>query len=122
MHFVYFLRSLSNPAKTYIGETSNLVMRMQQHNSGQSDYTSRFMPWEVEAFVMTDTEETAIKVEAYFKNTSGQEKLKNFAAANPDHPNPKNGYFSSLTVGKKFGRSSFKVKEATGTAVFTACD
>lgn len=71
---------------------------------------------------MADSEEIAIAVEAYFKNSSGQEKLKKFREANPAHANPIRGYFESLNVGKKFGRSTFQVKEATGgTVIFTAC-
>ena len=121
MFFIYFLRSQANPAKTYIGYTNNIARRLHEHNSGQSAYTSRFMPWALDAAVLADSEEIAIKVEAYFKNTSGQEKFKRFAEQNPHHANPINSYFSSLTEGKKFGRASFQVKENTGTVVFTSC-
>ena len=122
MHFVYFLRSRANPEKTYIGYTSNLMRRLDEHNAGKSHHTSRYMPWELRAFAHADSEEIAIAVEAYFKNSSGQEKLKKFREANTAHANPIRGYFESLNVGKKFGRSTFRVKEATGgTVIFTAC-
>lgn len=98
------------------------MRRLDEHNAGQSDYTSRFMPWDIRAYAMTDSEEIAIAVEAYFKNSSGQEKLKKFREANSAHANPIRGYFESLNVGKRFGRSTFQVKEATGgTVIFTAC-
>lgn len=123
MFYVYFLRSRANPDKTYIGYTHNLMRRLDEHNSGQSHYTSRFMPWDIRAYAMTDSEEIAIAVEAYFKNSSGQEKLKKFRNANATHANPTRGYFESLEAGKKFGRSSFQVKEkAGGTVMFTACE
>ncbi len=80
------------------------------------------MPWDLRAYAMADSEEIAIAVEAYFKNSSGQEKLQKFREANTAHANPIRGYFESLNVGKKFGRSTFQVKEVTGgTVIFTAC-
>lgn len=97
------------------------MRRLDEHNAGQSTYTSRFTPWELRAFVQADSEEIAQTVERYFKNSSGQEKLTRFREQNPDHPNPINGYFSSLEEGKVFGRSSFKVKENIGTPVFSSC-
>jgi predicted GIY-YIG superfamily endonuclease len=122
LFFIYFLRSQSNPAKTYIGYTNNIMRRLGEHNAGQSHYTSRYMPWELRAFAHADSEVIAQTVEAYFKNTSGQEKLARFREQNPEHTNPIEGYFSSLEVGKKFGRSTFQVKEAiNGTVVFTQC-
>lgn len=122
MHFIYFLRSQTNPAKTYIGYTNNFARRLQEHNSGQSIHTSRFMPWGLEALVMADTEEIAVKVEEYFKNNSGQEKFRNYAAANTGHTNPINGFFESLAEGRKFGRSSFMVKANNdGAVLFTGC-
>ncbi len=123
LFYVYFLRSLANPTKTYIGYTNNLVRRLDEHNSGQSHYTSRFMPWELRAYAMADSEEIAIAAEKFFKNSSGQEKLTKFREANPEHINPVRGYFESLEAGRKFGRSSFEVKEKSGgTIVFTACE
>ena len=121
MYFIYFLRSQSNLDKTYIGYTNNIARRLEEHNAGQSVYTSRFVPWALEALALADTQDIAVTVEAYFKNNSGQEKFKKFSEVYPGHPNPINGYFSSLTEGKKFGRSSFRVLKNEGTVVFTAC-
>ena len=105
MYFVYFLRSLSNPDKTYIGYTKCLVDRLAQHNAGQNIYTSRYVPWEIRAFLLADTEETAIEAERYFKSPSGQEKFDPFR----DQENPFTAFFSTLQVGRKFGRSRFEV-------------
>lgn len=110
MYFVYFLRSESNPEKTYIGSTENLVQRLEQHNTGMSAHTSRFMPWKLEAYILADTRDAAETVEAYFKNSSGKEKFQKFTEANPDHPNPIEGFFGSQQVGRVFGRSSFKIR------------
>lgn len=121
MYFVYFLRSESNSKKTYIGSTENLVKRLWQHNKGMSGHTKRFMPWRIEAFILADTRKTAKIAEAYFKNSSGQEKFKRFAETNPDHPNPIEGFFHEQQVGRKFGKSRFEIKNNTLIYV-TACD
>ena len=114
MYFVYFLRSESNPTKTYIGYTSNLVRRMQEHNEGdnQNSHTWRFRPWAVQYFILAETEEVAGTAEAYFKNSSGQEKFRNFASAHPAEPNPIKAFFESQNAGRIFGRSSFKVSDS----------
>src|SRR6266700_1905271 len=38
--YVYLLRSVSNPKKTYVGSTSNADGRLDQHNAGESPYSS----------------------------------------------------------------------------------
>lgn len=32
MHYIYFLQSLQNPAKTYVGMTTEIHNRLQKHN------------------------------------------------------------------------------------------
>ncbi len=71
MHHVYFLRSLSRPAKTYVGHTENVNVRLAVHNSGSVPSTSRFRPWELIAYIAVRDEQTAIELERYFKTGSG---------------------------------------------------
>jgi len=47
MHYVYLLRSISNPDQTYIGFTEDLKTRLAAHNHGQSSHTAKFKPWEL---------------------------------------------------------------------------
>jgi len=104
MYFVYFLRSESRPAKVYTGSTGNLDRRLQEHNAeDNTGHTRQFQPWRIEACVLCDTEETALIVESYFKNSAGQEKFNNFAKAIPHHPHPKQGFFDTLEEGRGFG-------------------
>lgn len=103
MHYVYILRSQSKDI-SYVGETKNLEKRLGEHNSKENTgWTSRHQPWVIEAYVECDNENTAKIVESYFKNDAGQEKLRNFAKANPLHPNPKQGFFDTLAEGRGFG-------------------
>ncbi len=47
MYWVYILRSLKNRNALYIGYTSNLDGRLNEHNSGMSLHTKKYMPWEM---------------------------------------------------------------------------
>jgi len=41
MHFVYLLESESDPARSYVGVTSNLRQRFRGHNAGKSTHTAK---------------------------------------------------------------------------------
>ena len=71
MYYVYFLRSLKNSSKTYIGYTNNLKQRLETHNSGGSIYTKNNRPWKLVTFVAFDSEEKALGFEKYIKVGSG---------------------------------------------------
>ncbi len=46
MHYVYLLKS-KNYNELYVGCTNNVVKRLQEHNSGLSNYTKRYLPWKL---------------------------------------------------------------------------
>ena len=71
MYYVYFLKSINNPLKTYIGYTTNLKQRLETHNSGGSAHTSSDRPWKLIAYVALDSEEKALVFEKYIKVGSG---------------------------------------------------
>jgi predicted GIY-YIG superfamily endonuclease len=76
MHIVYILRSVKVPGKTYIGITQNLDKRLEEHNSGLSPYTKKFIPWEVETYITFKNRLLAEHFEKYLKVGSGQAFLK----------------------------------------------
>jgi predicted GIY-YIG superfamily endonuclease len=45
--FVYILRSDSNPARHYVGLTSDVPKRLRWHNAGQNLHTVRDRPWSI---------------------------------------------------------------------------
>ena len=50
--FVYFLVSLIDNRKIYIGETKDLITRLNQHNSGNgTQFTDDHRPWALYAFI-----------------------------------------------------------------------
>ena len=71
MYYVYLLRSLSNPKKTYIGMTDDVDARLRKHNEGGSPHTSKYRPWELVANVGVRTKTKAAELEKYFKIGSG---------------------------------------------------
>ena len=71
MHYVYFLRSLSRPTKTYVGHTEDVTARLAAHNTGGCPSTARFRPWELIAYIAVRDEKTAVELERYFKSGSG---------------------------------------------------
>jgi predicted GIY-YIG superfamily endonuclease len=71
MHYVYLIRSINNPEKTYIGYTTNLEERLAKHNAGGSVYTSDFHPWKLVAYIAFDDKAKAKEFEKYLKVGSG---------------------------------------------------
>lgn len=71
MWTVYIIRSLIQPDQRYIGLTGNLNARLDQHNSGSSPHTSKFLPWELETAIVFKDRDKATAFEQYLKTGSG---------------------------------------------------
>lgn len=77
MEYVYILKSLFF-RKTYTGHTSNLILRLIQHNSGYSKYTNKYKPWEI---IYSEVCENSIKTrvrEKYLKSSVGRRWIKRY--------------------------------------------
>lgn len=66
MFFTYIIRSLKD-GSYYIGQTGNLEKRLDQHNQGFSDYTSKKLPWEIVYAEEYQSRNEAIKRERFLK-------------------------------------------------------
>jgi putative endonuclease len=71
--FVYILRTVSDPADYYVGVTSNVRARLENHNTGASAHTTAKRPWRMLVVVEFDEEEPALEFEKYLKTGSGRE-------------------------------------------------
>ena len=71
-YYVYILRSVKFPEKTYAGCTENLSRRIHEHNSETQIYTRRYAPWELETYIAFSDSETAFNFEKYLKSPSGK--------------------------------------------------
>jgi putative endonuclease len=76
MYLVYVLRSEST-GKRYIGQTANIVKRLEEHGSGLSRYTKGRGPWKLIYTEEFQTRAEAIKRERALKGGQGREFLNN---------------------------------------------
>jgi putative endonuclease len=72
MYYVYLMRSVSFPDKTYIGYSEDLKHRIADHNAGKSLHTSKYAPWELVSYHAFADKRTAQEFEHYLKTGSGQ--------------------------------------------------
>jgi putative endonuclease len=71
MYSVYILYS-GLLSKYYIGQTSDFAARLLQHNTGESTYTSKGIPWEAILVIEVASRKDAIILEKKLKNLSGK--------------------------------------------------
>ena len=72
MFYVYVLRSIKKPEKTYVGYTQDIANRLELHNSERSEYTAKFAPWELLGYIALNNKDKAIELEKYLKTSSGK--------------------------------------------------
>ncbi len=70
MYHVYFLKSL-NSSFRYVGYTSDLKFRLNEHNQGLNKSTKPYRPFDLDAYVAVKSEKIAKELEKYFKTGSG---------------------------------------------------
>jgi len=51
MYFVYSIQSQINPECFYVGMTTDVERRLEEHNTGKSVHTNKFKPWKLIAYV-----------------------------------------------------------------------
>ncbi len=71
--YVYRLRSIPYPSRTYTGLTEDLEARLRKHNEGGVPSTAPFTPWIVETLHAFRSRDKAARFEKYLKTGSGRE-------------------------------------------------
>ncbi|QDH73948.1 GIY-YIG nuclease family protein [Brevundimonas sp. M20] len=71
MHYVYLLESHADPARRYVGVTSDLKARLLEHNSGKSIHTAKYAPWRIVTYIAFSSRRQAEAFELYLKSGSG---------------------------------------------------
>ena len=71
-HYVYILRSLLIPDRTYTGHTDHPKQRLQEHNQKQCKHTAKYTPWRMETLVGFTDSRKALAFEQYLKTGSGR--------------------------------------------------
>ena len=76
MFYTYILKS-KKFNKWYTGCTNNLRKRFKQHNDGKSNYTKKYIPYDIVYYEACLNEEDARSREKYLKTGMGIRYLKN---------------------------------------------
>jgi putative endonuclease len=72
MSTVYLIQSICHPNQIYIGATSDIELRLKDHNAGRSPHTSKYTPWKLVATIQFDNVQKANAFERYLKTGSGR--------------------------------------------------
>ncbi len=78
MYYVYILYSEKHD-KYYIGQTNDVKARLERHNNGLENFTSKYIPWILVGFITKATRAEAVVLEKKLKNLS-RERLPIFIA------------------------------------------
>jgi len=77
MYYTYILRSIKTNGAIYIGYTTDLKSRLEQHNNPKSKfYSRRHSPWAVESYIGFANRHEAENFETYLKSNSGKAFLR----------------------------------------------
>jgi putative endonuclease len=71
LYYVYLIESFSAQGQRYVGITTDLKQRLQEHNAGKSSHTSKFRPWKLTAYIAFTDRAKADAFERYLKSGSG---------------------------------------------------
>ena len=72
MYFVYSIQSELEPDRYYVGLTTDIERRLEEHNSGKSIHTNKFRPWKLISYTAFVGKSRAKKFETYLKTSSGR--------------------------------------------------
>ena len=75
MYYVYIIESLLRN-ELYIGFTNDLRRRLDEHNSGSSIATKRYIPWKLIYYEACLDKKDATRREKYMKTSQGRRLLK----------------------------------------------
>jgi predicted GIY-YIG superfamily endonuclease len=70
--FVYILRSSDQNPKFYVGLSSDVGVRLADHNMGCCPHTASRRPWQLHVVIEFSDEDRAIRFERYLKSGSGR--------------------------------------------------
>lgn len=71
-YHVYLIKSDAYPDKFYKGFTTNIAIRLSEHNQGKVKSTAALRPWCLQTVISFDSETRAHDFEKYLKSHSGR--------------------------------------------------
>jgi len=85
MYYTYVLKSINHDFY-YKGHCEDLLIRLQQHNSGKTRSIKRYIPFVIVYYEVFPTRQEAISRERYFKSAAGRRYLKLKIQSTPKNP------------------------------------
>ena len=70
--FVYVLKHMAPAPRFYVGLTSEVPRRLDDHNAGRCPHTARYRPWQLHVVIEFADETRAFRFEQYLKSGSGR--------------------------------------------------
>jgi predicted GIY-YIG superfamily endonuclease len=59
-----------------MGSTSDLKRRLNEHNSGKSIHTNKFLPWKIKNYIAFEDRNKAAEFEKFLKSGNGRIFIK----------------------------------------------
>ena len=81
-YYTYILQSQKD-GRFYIGQTQDVSKRLERHNAGSENYTSKFMPWKIVWFKTFDDRKKSYKLEQILKKLKSRKGLIKYIRENP---------------------------------------
>ncbi len=75
MFYVYVIESIT-ANELYVGFTTDIKKRLNEHNNGQNTSTKRYVPWNLIYYEACLNDEDAKRREKYLKTSQGRRMLK----------------------------------------------
>jgi putative endonuclease len=72
MYFVYSIQSQLDPKRFYVGLTTDIERRLDEHNASKSIHTNKFKPWKLVVCITFAEKAKAERFEIYLKTGSGR--------------------------------------------------
>ena len=70
--FVYVVTNGAATPRFYVGLTTNVDERIEDHNAGRCPHTAKYRPWNRHVVLEFPDEQRAIRFERYLKSGSGR--------------------------------------------------
>ena len=70
--FVYVLKNVAPAPRFYVGLTSEVDRRLDDHNAGRCPHTARYRPWQLHVVIEFSEQTRAVRFERYLKSGSGR--------------------------------------------------
>jgi putative endonuclease len=78
--YIYVLRSIDFN-RNYVGFTTNIEKRLEEHNSGKTKSTKPYRPWKILFSERFDTKTEALLREKFLKSGQGRDYIKKILAS-----------------------------------------